>query len=342
MSQLQTVSSDVVRTSVNLIRKGTHAPRFINFIRQLCGENERPMPNNQNWLVYEIFKEAGKADVSDIIFPAQLQNGKWIIKVRKPEHEDTLIDVTIFTGCEEDLQKKSINDWPEEDKSENKARGVKKDKNAVKQRERYMYYCQSLKFLVGLCCGRNMLARKVIVESSLRLGLGLEFPILHEQVKNVGLPLSLREAMMQLIHAMYVDIEPFKYIKLPRMIRMMPGIMPGPDGHEGVSGSEESALVRSYDAASLESKNVQVLISTLLSQLKVAMETSREGTNRIRVGAAQREAEWASDESMDQVARKLQAAKSNEIAKKEAANNIMNVSYVKRMLKVWCKAWVWV
>lgn len=47
MSQMQSVSPDIVAASVQLIRVHGHMPRFINFLRQICGTRERPMPTNQ-------------------------------------------------------------------------------------------------------------------------------------------------------------------------------------------------------------------------------------------------------------------------------------------------------
>ncbi len=47
MTQMQTVSPAIVAASVQLIRDHGHRPRFINFLRQICGTRERPMPNNQ-------------------------------------------------------------------------------------------------------------------------------------------------------------------------------------------------------------------------------------------------------------------------------------------------------
>lgn len=36
-----------IKASVDMIRKKGFAPRYINFLRQICGSYERPMPNNQ-------------------------------------------------------------------------------------------------------------------------------------------------------------------------------------------------------------------------------------------------------------------------------------------------------
>lgn len=44
---MQNVSREVVQAAVSLIRLHGQQPRFINFLRQISGTRERPMPNNQ-------------------------------------------------------------------------------------------------------------------------------------------------------------------------------------------------------------------------------------------------------------------------------------------------------
>lgn len=45
----------IIKASVGLIRRTGRAPRFIHFLRQICGTNDRPMPNNQvsPWRVHK-------------------------------------------------------------------------------------------------------------------------------------------------------------------------------------------------------------------------------------------------------------------------------------------------
>lgn len=47
MAQLQTVTPEVVKATVDLIRFQGRSPRYMNFLRQMCGTGERPMPSNQ-------------------------------------------------------------------------------------------------------------------------------------------------------------------------------------------------------------------------------------------------------------------------------------------------------
>lgn len=47
MTQLQTVTPEVIKATVDLIRHQGRSPRFMNFLYQMCGTRERPMPSNQ-------------------------------------------------------------------------------------------------------------------------------------------------------------------------------------------------------------------------------------------------------------------------------------------------------
>ena len=77
------MTKDIIHAAVELV---CHAPslepRYLNFLRQICGSKERPMPNNQNWLVSEIMDQ-GNNNVYDILFEGVYTNRTWVIQVRR-------------------------------------------------------------------------------------------------------------------------------------------------------------------------------------------------------------------------------------------------------------------
>ncbi|KAG2491060.1 hypothetical protein HYH03_010506 [Edaphochlamys debaryana] len=252
MAQMQTVTQDIVAASVKLIRLHGHQPRFINFLRQISGTRERPMPNNQNWIVNEIMGEGRspldvfcRASIGDSVDKAGNPRKTWIItcsRVDKPG-EIATVDSADFGGDEEDLTKRAIKEWD-----------LGGGDDAYSPRDLFIYYCYTLKFIVSLCYGRNSLVRNQILEQSKRHGLGLEFDALLRAVTNEHLPYGMRSYMVQVIRALYVDVEPYRPIKLPRHIRMLAKAGSGGDGTLGAGATNSEFIVR--------------LIKTVLTQLQ--------------------------------------------------------------------------
>ncbi|MEW5311157.1 MAG: hypothetical protein WDW38_002895 [Sanguina aurantia] len=266
MTQMATVTqaSDIICASVQMIRNRGFAPRYVNFLRKICGTFERPMPNNQNWLATEIL--CGEHEAKTVLFNAEAAqmldvNGEmkdtWKLTVAATaKHGCIVIDCSTFTSFPEDATTRSISDWK---LSSNDGKGY-----GLQERELFLYYCHSLQFITALCMGRNGLVRQRLLAQS---WLGLEFEQLHSavqhprlpfiysrneltgqakcpgpdtqpgwthrkvtfpfrtvppQVQNPRLPYVLRTIMLQVILALYVDIEPFRTVMLPHNIRMLP------------------------------------------------------------------------------------------------------------------------
>eukprot|EP00198_Chlamydomonas_reinhardtii_P012135 XP_001701472.1 ryanodine-inositol 1,4,5-triphosphate receptor Ca2+ channel [Chlamydomonas reinhardtii] len=219
MQMMQNVSREVVQAAVSLIRLHGQQPRFINFLRQISGTRERPMPNNQNWIISEI---VGKGrNPLEIFCRAGMQKrhdkrgqliDTWIISCKldgtaRPVEE---VDASSFSNDPEDLTKAAIKEWD-----------LSGDEEGNAPRDLFIYYCYTLKFIVSLCYGRNSLVRDLILQASQDYGLGLEFDGLLAAIHNENLPFGLRSYMVQVMRALYLDVEPFQPLKLPRHIRMM-------------------------------------------------------------------------------------------------------------------------
>ncbi|GFR45996.1 hypothetical protein Agub_g7473, partial [Astrephomene gubernaculifera] len=281
MAQMQTVSPDIVAASVRLIRLHGQQPRFINFLRQICGTRERPMPNNQNWIVAEtlgsghdpldVFCRAGPASLPD---SAGQMRETWAITCRRRDdpNQFVVVDTSQFCHDVEDLTKRSIREW---DLS---------GEDSFSPREIFIYYCYSLKFIVSLCYGRNSLARDHILRASERHGLGLEFGALLRAVTDNRLPYGMRSYLMQVLRALYVDIEPYQPLKLPRHVRMM---------------SRAGAMRLSLLSAA-NSPTINILIATLLAELKeaVAAPAGFDGTHGEKAAAADK-GEEATDDALE-------------------------------------------
>ncbi|PNH09605.1 Inositol 1,4,5-trisphosphate receptor type 2 [Tetrabaena socialis] len=258
MEQMQTVSPSIVAASVNLIRLYGHKPRFLEFLRQICGTRERPMPSNQNWIVAEMVGSG--RDPLDVFCTAGLsklrdKDGQmretWVITCRRADDktQSSEVDAGQFWGDMEDLTNSAIKDWelPGED--------------AYSPRELFIYYCYSLKFIVSLCYGRNSLARGQLLQASREYGLGLEFDSLLRAVSNDRLPYAMRAYMVQAIRALYINVEPYRPLKLPRHVRMM---------------SKAGAIQAPLSSDSGNSDNVNQLINAVLTELKEAV-SGRDG-----------------------------------------------------------------
>jgi hypothetical protein len=73
-----------------------------------------------------------------------------------------------------------------------------------------MFYVYSLKLVAALCHGRNSATRSLVLKSSTALGLGLGCDELAKAVGSQALPYALRAAMLELMVALYVDVDPFQ------------------------------------------------------------------------------------------------------------------------------------
>ncbi|KXZ52374.1 hypothetical protein GPECTOR_9g418 [Gonium pectorale] len=257
MSQMQAshtaVSPNIVEASVALIRHHGHKPRFVNFLRQICGTRGRPMPSNQNWIIAEIVGDGrNPLDVFCRAGPASRPDSEgasretWVI--RCPRKDDPSLELEVdasnFCGDTEDLTKEAIREWdpPEE--------------NSNPDRELFIYYCYCLKFIVSLCYGRNSLVRDAVLAASERYGLGLEFDALLSAISNQRLPYIMRGYCV--LRALYVDIEPYQPLKLPRHIRML----------------SRGFATGSTPAGSANSDTINALIKMMLVQLKEVLNAT--------------------------------------------------------------------
>ncbi|EFJ39749.1 hypothetical protein VOLCADRAFT_121781 [Volvox carteri f. nagariensis] len=234
MAQMQTVSPAIVAAS-NWI------------VADIVGPGRHPL---------QVFCRAGLASRPG---PEGQMRQTWVIRCLRNDDpgQEVAVDAAEFSSIEEDLSKRSIKEWD-----------LSSEETAYSPRELFIYYCFSLKFIVSLCYGRNSLARDQILRASAKYGLGLEFDALQKAVTNKALPYSMRTYMVQVLRALYVDIEPYQTLKLPRHIRLM----------------SKKGAIRVSLKTNPNSETINTLIRTVLEQLRLA--TTSAGGAGVETGAA--------------------------------------------------------
>lgn len=221
MEQIQNVDESVIVSFTDLIRKTGFKPRYINFLRTICGTPDMPVPKNQNLLINHLFKDPKK-----MFFSAELSvhnpssilgftldqntHETWILHVC--EGSSLLdIDCSDFFGYVDDVNKPDIFSWDRSEAflSKNKVHGL------------YIYYVFTLHLFSALCFGRNISAHEELLRASAEHKLGLEFAPMLSIIKSMHLPYTLRTAALDICMSLYVDVDPYHSLDLPKMTRLL-------------------------------------------------------------------------------------------------------------------------
>eukprot|EP00798_Chlamydomonas_sp_ICE-L_P025884 gene25884-11559_t len=256
LALVQTITNDTLQSAVDLIRKYGHRPHFLNFLVNMCGTAERPVPKNQNWLLMQLSERP-----TDVWFPTTLYNGSAItsnnisgnratgknsgtllVSVPAPNGNSVQLDCSIFKQCLDDSTTSSIREWDysqvlmqasdrHKTTSGSKKDETKKEKN---QPDRW---------------------------PAISFGLGLEFPTLQQAVSNENLPFALRRAMTNVLVSLYVDVNPYQMLHLPRQTRLLTAASSSGAGND--RGKTDDSSCSEHDA------NISLLLDSTILLLSV-------------------------------------------------------------------------
>lgn len=282
MEQIQNVDESVIVSFTDLIRETGFKPRFINFLRTICGTPDMPVPKNQNLLIHHLFK-----DPLQIFFSAELSvhNPSSILgfTVNQEAHETWVlhvsedgdifdIDCSEFFGYEDDVNKPDIFSWDRSEAflSKHKVHGL------------YIYYIFTLHLFSALCFGRNISAHEELLRASSQYKLGLEFAPMLTIIRSPHLPYTLRTAALDICMSLYVDIDPYHPLQLPKMTRLLwetNEVLPAMLSEGTQSKQASSAGIKSEG-----DDHIELLIQSLVDFMNAVAKTAVNTNNTIGIG----------------------------------------------------------
>lgn len=224
---LASMKEDRLRSFVQLVRD--LQPRdavHLDFLAELCGTSDQPIPANQATLVKEVLgisdkaeKQEGKEaddgptdgggseqmsqnreDTKPLLIPIQWEEGKATATVG-----DSGVDVSRFAGTIWDRSLASYGEWP------NEVRGSEAGIDT------FRYACAQLNLLRSLCLGSNLWVEESLLERAETIGADFRTLLRCAGSKNV--PLVMRAAALDVVlvlHARPSVITP----PMPKAIRV--------------------------------------------------------------------------------------------------------------------------